>query len=107
MLGQFGYLCNFNGLCVLYDLSIIATVLEFELPTNLYKPATFFEKFELVTSVILNSLGSTCENSKSTYYTTLKLKIFNIQKKLTFHINRNFVEVFAVGQNRLGRSGVG
>ena len=70
------YLCNFKGLCVLHDLSIIATVLEFE-----YKPATFFEKFELVTSVILISLGSTWENSKSTYYTTLKLEIFNIQKK--------------------------
>ena len=52
--------------------------------TYISLPATFFEKFELVTSVILNSLGSTCENSKSTYYTTLKLKIFNIQNDLPF-----------------------
>ena len=71
---------QFLGLIVSYDTSIVATVLEFELPSYISLPATFFEKFELVTSVILNSLGSTCENSKSTDYTTLKLKIFNIQK---------------------------
>ena len=36
--------------------------------------------------MILNSLGSICKNSKSTYYITLKLKIFNryAKKNLPF-----------------------